>query len=76
MWNFSASCELRDEIAEHMRRTGEAVQQYDGWRSLRTCFAIEELESVDGGVLKHCHDDFPWSGVPLLLTGSEITEHR
>jgi hypothetical protein len=23
-------------------------------------------------VLKRCHDDFPSSGMPLLLTGNEI----
>ncbi len=50
--------ELWNEIAKHMRRTREAVQQHDGWRSLGTCFAIEELESVYGGVLKRCYDEF------------------
>ncbi len=28
------ACQLRDEVAEHMRRAWETVQQHDGWRSL------------------------------------------
>jgi hypothetical protein len=41
--------EQRDEIAEHVPRAWEAVQQQQRRRIRTPCFAIEDFPSVDVG---------------------------
>src|ERR1700742_1158064 len=39
----------RDEVAEHMARAGEALQQQQVWRAGRTGLAIEDFATVHVG---------------------------
>src|SRR6478672_3950467 len=35
-----------DQVAEHVRRRGKAMQQQDGRRGGRTCFPVKDVESI------------------------------
>src|SRR5215472_15898426 len=50
----------RNEIAKHVRRGGETVQQQDRGTIFGTCFPIKDLGTVDDGVLVSGHDEPPW----------------
>jgi hypothetical protein len=57
----------RNEIAEHVRRGGKAVQQEERWRDGIAGLAIEDLVAVDGGMAMS--DGHGWL---LCLSGTKL----
>src|SRR5262249_37488682 len=55
-----------DQIAKHVRRRREPVQQYDGWRVARAEIAVEDVEATNGFELVL----FDHDGAPGWLTVS------
>src|SRR6478735_509722 len=44
--NMDMRCQQGNQVAEHVRRRGKAMQQQDGRRSWRPCFAVKDVESI------------------------------
>src|SRR5689334_10656391 len=60
----------RNEVAEHVRRRWEAVQQEKGWGSIRAGFTIKDPRAVDDGMLILDHSVSPqriYSGSLMLV---------
>ena len=55
--------EQRDEIAKHMARRREAMQQQELRRVRAACFAVEHIAIVDlgGPIMDGGHDAFPFA---------------
>ena len=52
--------QFRYQVAEHMRRRRESVQQEDRRRGVRSRFSTEDFGSIDGGVLMSDHVELPF----------------
>ena len=69
----------RNEVAEHVRRRGEAVQQENRWVSFRAGFAIKNLGALDEGMVIAGHSVSPQRlvrhlGDPLFHYGKVGTD--
>src|SRR5215469_3393997 len=65
-----------NEIAKHVGRSGESVQQENGWGGFRAGFAVKDLVAVDTGelVLSHCMNLLGKYG--LLASAAGCVGHR